>query len=82
LGGAREKNLQRGFVVAKLSDRKLGRLRPWAWGPDTVELFEPIFANLTGEKRTACGSFNPAIARFYSKAWSAALLKRVLIRSS
>jgi uncharacterized ferritin-like protein (DUF455 family) len=65
-----------------LTERKLGRLRPWAWGPDSVELFGPIFANLTGEKRTANGSFNPTIAQFYSKAWSAALLKKILTRSS
>jgi uncharacterized ferritin-like protein (DUF455 family) len=65
-----------------LVQRKLGRLRPWAWGPDSVELFEPFFTNLTGEKRTASGSFNPAIAQLYSKAWSAALLKIILIRSS
>ena len=64
---------------ANLASRKLGRLRPWAWGPDSVELLEPIFANLTGEQRTAGGSFNPDIAQLYSKAWSAALLKQVLI---
>jgi uncharacterized ferritin-like protein (DUF455 family) len=67
---------------AGLTERKLGRLRPWAWGPDSVEFFEPIFANLTGEKRTASGSFNPVIAQFYSKAWSAALLNIILTRSS
>ena len=61
-----------------LAQRKLGRLRPWAWGPDSVELYEPIFANLTGEKRTARASFNPGIAQLYSKAWSAALLKKIL----
>jgi uncharacterized ferritin-like protein (DUF455 family) len=61
-----------------LAERKLGRLRPWAWEPDSMELFDPIFANLTGEKRTAGGSFNPDIARLYSKAWSAELLKQIL----
>jgi uncharacterized ferritin-like protein (DUF455 family) len=61
-----------------LADRKLGRLRPWAWSPDSVELFEPIFANLTGEKRTASQSFNPSIAQLYSKAWSTDLLKTIL----
>ncbi|HEX3856823.1 MAG TPA: DUF455 family protein [Verrucomicrobiae bacterium] len=64
-----------------LAQRKLGRLRPWAWGPDSVELFAPFFTNLTGEKRIADGSFNPAIARFYSKAWSAALLRKILGRA-
>jgi len=67
---------------ASLTSRKLGRLRPWGWGPDSVELLEPIFANLTGEQRTASESFNPEIAKFYSKAWSAALLKTVLAGSS
>jgi uncharacterized ferritin-like protein (DUF455 family) len=65
---------------AALTERKLGRLRPWAWGPDSVELFEPIFGNLTGEKRTASGSFNSDIAQLHSKAWSAALLKKIIFR--
>ncbi|HWN95110.1 MAG TPA: DUF455 family protein, partial [Methylomirabilota bacterium] len=29
--------------------RKLGKLRPWAWGPDSVELLGPLFDQLTGE---------------------------------
>ena len=36
-----------------LCQRKLGSLRPWAWGPDSVELLEPLFAQVTGEARTA-----------------------------
>ncbi len=67
---------------AGLTERKLGRLRPWAWGPDSVELFEPVFGNLTGEQRTVSGSFNPNIAQLYSKAWSAELLKKILGRAS
>jgi hypothetical protein len=59
-----------------LAERKLGRLRPWAWGPDSVELFESIFANLTGEKRDA--NFNPGIAQLYSKARGAALLEKIV----
>ncbi len=62
-----------------LAQRKLGRLRPWAWEPDSVELFEPIFGNLTGEKRTAAGSFNPDIARLTQKRGSAALLGKILV---
>ncbi len=81
LGGAREKNLRRGVGIVNLTQRKLGRLRPWAWGPDSVELFEPVFANLTGEQRTASGSFNSEISQLYSKAWSAALLKKILGRA-
>ena len=67
---------QSSFVT--LPARKLGRLRPWAWGPDSVELFAPLFANLTGEQRNANQSFNPGIAQLYSKAWSAALLGKIL----
>ena len=65
-------------ALVNLISRKLGRLRPWAWGPDSVEMLEPLFANLTGEKRTVTGSFNPGIAQLYSKAWSAELLKKIL----
>jgi uncharacterized ferritin-like protein (DUF455 family) len=68
--------------LENLAQRKLGRLRPWAWGPDSVELLEPLFTNLTGEKRSSSQSFNPDIAQLYSKAWSAALLNKVLFRSS
>jgi uncharacterized ferritin-like protein (DUF455 family) len=63
---------------ATLAGRKLGRLCPWAWGPDSVELLEPLFANLTGETRNANGSFDPGIAQLYSKAWSADFLKQIL----
>src|SRR5882724_3342490 len=30
-----------------LRSRKLGQLRPWAWGPDSFELLKPLFANVT-----------------------------------
>jgi uncharacterized ferritin-like protein (DUF455 family) len=61
-----------------LGRRKLGGLRPWAWGPDSVELFAPIFSNVTGEQRTLARSFNPKIAQLYSKAWSAEFLRNCL----
>jgi hypothetical protein len=69
-------------ALRELAERKLGRLRPWAWGPDSVELFAPIFGNLTGEKRTVSASFNPCIAQLYSKAWSAELLRKILLSTS
>jgi len=65
-------------AINGLRDRKLGRLRPWAWSSDSVELFQPFFGQLTAEKRIADDSFNPRVARLYSKAWSAALLKKIL----
>jgi uncharacterized ferritin-like protein (DUF455 family) len=74
------------FVETKqwgdLTQRKLGRLRPWAWSPDAVELLSPLFANLTAEKRDAARRFNPHLAQFYSKAWSAGLLRTFLISKS
>lgn len=61
-----------------LGQRKLGGLRPWAWGPDSVELFQPLFERVTDEGRGAHKYFNDDIARLYSKAWSADLLRNVL----
>ena len=65
-------------ALPTLAERKLGRLRPWAWGPESVELLAPLFGSLGGEARTAEGSFNDGIARLYSKAWSAEFLRRWL----
>lgn len=64
-----------------LSDRKLGRLRPWAWGPDSAQLLAPLFPNVTAEKRTAAQRFNASIAQLYSKAWSAEFLRNLLTDS-
>ncbi|NOS71963.1 MAG: DUF455 family protein [Verrucomicrobia bacterium] len=65
-------------ALRALASRKLGRLRPWAWSPDSVELLTPLFANMAAEQRSAEQRFNPGIARLYSKAWSAALLSQIL----
>jgi uncharacterized ferritin-like protein (DUF455 family) len=83
LGGEREKISQKhGPGISALCHRKLGALRPWAWGPDSFELFKPLFENVTVGKRTASQHFNEGIARLYSKAWSAALLRKILPGSS
>ena len=70
------------FVETKnagdLKKRKLGRLRPWAWGPDSFELLKPLFASVTGEQRDDEKRFNPGIAQLYSKAWSAAFLRKLI----
>ncbi len=63
-----------------ICQRKVGRLRPWAWGPDSLEIFKPLLAHVTVEKRAASERFNEGIAQLYSKAWSAALLRKVLSR--
>jgi uncharacterized ferritin-like protein (DUF455 family) len=63
---------------AKLSGRKLGGVRPWAWGPDGVELLAPLFPQVTGERLEPDDCFNERIAQLYSKAWSATFLRKVL----
>ncbi len=65
--------------VAPLVERKLGALRPWAWGPDSVALFEPLFANLKEQRRTPEVCFNDRISALYSKSWSASFLRNFLI---
>ena len=73
-GAARSK--ERG--IASLTQRKLGRLRPWAWGPDSLELLKPIFASVTGENRADESRFNEKLAQLYSKSWSADFLRRII----
>ena len=68
--------------VSDLQSRKLGSLRPWAWGPDSFELFKPIFASVTGENRPDEMRFNSGIAKLYSKAWSADFLQQLLSNKS
>ena len=74
--------LEEGAIApaSSLRQRKIGGLRPWAWGPDSVELLGPLFANWSGKPRSESQCFNEGIAQLYSKAWSAALLKEVLSR--
>jgi uncharacterized ferritin-like protein (DUF455 family) len=71
------------FVVMKpgpphippaLTGRKLGRLRPWAWGPDSVRQLAPFFAGVRAENQTEANSFNESTALLYSKSWSAQFL--------
>jgi uncharacterized ferritin-like protein (DUF455 family) len=57
--------------------RKLGSLRPWAWGPDSFELLRPLFKNVTAENRADERRFNSGIAELYSKTWSANFLRKV-----
>ena len=75
-----ETGVPNGF--ANLVARKLGSLRPWAWGPDSLELLKPIFASVTGEKRADDKRFNPGLAQLYSKTWSAEFLRQLISRSS
>jgi uncharacterized ferritin-like protein (DUF455 family) len=65
--------------VREICSRNLGRLRPWAWSPDSLELLQPFLANVTAESRTPGQRFNPQLARLYSKAWSAEFLRSFLL---
>jgi uncharacterized ferritin-like protein (DUF455 family) len=69
-------------ALPTLAARKLGSLRPWGWGPDSVELLKPLFASVTGEKRADEKRFNPELARLYSKSWGAEFLRNMLAESS
>jgi len=68
--------------VRSLQSRKLGSLRPWAWGPDSFELLKPVFTSVTGEKRADEKRFNDGIARLYSKAWSAEFFRKQITHHS
>ncbi len=65
-------------LAHQLAQRKLGGLRPWAWGPDSLKLLAPLFAQVAEGPRSADRYFNDGIARLYSKAWSAGFLRQVL----
>jgi uncharacterized ferritin-like protein (DUF455 family) len=61
-----------------LAARKLGSLRPWAWGPDSAQLLAPLFPNAADQRRHPDQCFNEGMASLYSKAWSANFLRKVL----
>ena len=65
---------------SSLGRRMFRGLRPWAWGPDSVGLLEPLFDLVVGERRLANQYFNDEIAGLYSKAWSVGFLRKVLAR--
>lgn len=67
-----------GSALRQLAARKLGTLRPWAWGPDSWELLQPLFASVTGEQRADDARFNEGLAPLYAKSWSANFLRQLL----
>lgn len=72
--------LRRGHLASNdpLRQRKLGRLRPWAWGPDSAQLLEPLRPQLTDPERSATPGFAEPRAALYSKSWSASFLRSAL----
>ena len=63
-----------------LCARKLDKLCPWAWGPDSLELLQPLFPNLTNGSRNPDDYVHQDMVRLYSKEWSAELLRKMLRR--
>jgi len=61
-----------------LQKRKLGSVRPWGWGPDSLTLLAPVLPNITSDRHNPEQFFNPNLARLYVKTWSADFLKAVL----
>ncbi len=68
--------------LKSLTARKLGSLRPWAWGPDSFQLLKPLFASVTGEQRADEARFNSGLAKLYSKSWSATLLRKIILEKA
>lgn len=62
----------------ELRARKLGGLRPWAWGPDSAELLKPLVPNLTRRHTNAGLHWNDGVRELYSKAWAARFLRSFL----
>ncbi len=60
------------------AQRKVGILRPWAWGPDSMEILRPHFVHVTGESRRPEERFHPGLAALYSKTWSAQVLREFI----
>jgi uncharacterized ferritin-like protein (DUF455 family) len=69
---------QRDRRMSELAERRLGHLRPWAWGVDAVELLGPLFRSVTGQHQTPEQCFSPDIAALFSKVWSAEQLRDIL----
>jgi uncharacterized ferritin-like protein (DUF455 family) len=65
-------------AMRELAERKLGGLRPWAWGPDSIELLAPLQHSVAGQARPLVKCFNPEIAELYSKEWSSGFLREFL----
>ena len=74
--------LQAGRIdpAANLLQRQIGKLCPWAWGPDSVELLRPLSGNVRRNDEIPDQWLNQAITELFSKATSTALLNKVVAR--
>jgi len=69
--------LEKGQInqASPLRQRKLGRLRPWAWSPDDHELLSDLMPNVTAEPGVS--PWNPMTRELYSKAHAADCLRQL-----
>ncbi len=64
----------------EIADRKISRLRPWGWSPDSVRFMSPLVENLaTGKVKAEAEHWNEEKRRLYSKAWSTEVLRQFLL---
>ncbi|MBN8248847.1 MAG: DUF455 family protein [Verrucomicrobia bacterium] len=61
-----------------LRQRKLGRLRPWSWGPEASDLLAPLMPQLTEAGRALLPAPDGRYTALYSKSWSAGFLRELL----
>jgi len=71
-----------GNALAALSRRRLGGLRPWAWGPDSDALLAPLCSAVAGSPNVTPQRGNASRMELYSKAWSAAFLRTLLTEAN
>ena len=68
-----------GLEKLEIADRKISRLHPWGWSPDSVRFLAPLAGNLPpGRTEREAGYWNEERRRLYSKAWSAEVLRQFL----
>ncbi len=72
--------LEQGKIPANhsLRLRKLNRLIPWAWGPDSCALLAPLCGQGQEEHQSAALPQDRGTALLYSKSWSAEFLRKFL----
>ena len=59
--------------------RKIAKLSPWGWSPDSMHLLKPLFHNLLPGAPPPCVPvWNGRLKTIFSKAWSVALLADLL----
>jgi len=63
---------------SELRTRKIGRLRPWAWCPESIELMQPLMSHLACSAMPVGEDWESRIRPLFSKSWALGLLRRFL----